>query len=102
MRVNQILKTLDHNLFYDVAIYDVREKTPFYDSVIIATAASLSQMEAAVRYLEKDYSLRGVELAAEWTLIDMGDVVIHLFSPQDRNKYDLDQILSAYFTMKRD
>ncbi len=101
MDVNQILKTLDHNLFHDVAVYDVREKTPFYDSVIIATAPSLTQMEAAIRYLEKDYLIKGIELASEWTLIDLGAVVIHLFSPQDRGKYDLDQILSAYLTMKR-
>ncbi|MDD4212108.1 MAG: ribosome silencing factor [Bacilli bacterium] len=101
MKIENILKTLDHNLFYDVAIYDVREKTPLYDSVIIATSPSFPQMEAAIHYLEKEYTLRGVESGRDWTLIDLGDVIIHLFAPQERDKYALDQILSTYIIRKQ-
>ena len=101
MRIKDILKTLDHNLFDEVATYDVRTKTSLFDSVIIATASSFTQMEAAVHYLEDVYPIRGVELGHDWTLIDLGDVIIHLFAPTEREKYGLDQILSTYSIRKQ-
>ncbi len=102
MQLSTILKALDHNLIEDVALYDVREKTALFDTVLIATIRSYPQMEACVRYLEEVTAIRGAEMGRDWTLIDLGDVIIHLFAPNDRERYGLDQILASYIMKKQD
>lgn len=102
MQLTTILKALDHNLIEDIALYDVREKTALFDTVLIATVGSYSQMEACVRYLEEVVALRGAEMGRDWTLIDLGDTIIHLFAPNDRERFGLDQILASYRMKKQD
>jgi ribosomal silencing factor RsfS len=63
LQLSTILKALDHNLIEDVALYDVREKTALFDTVLIATIRSYPQMEACVRYLEEVTAIRGLKWA---------------------------------------
>lgn len=50
-------------------------------------------MEDEVRYTLKDQGIlpRGVEGPSErWVLIDYGDIVVHIMSPDAREFYDLE------------
>lgn len=91
-KVKAILRAIDHNLVKDVKVYDLRNTTPLYDYVVIATALSPRQMEAAANYIKTGFDLRGIEMGEQWTLADAKDVIVHLFTEEEREKYSLDKL----------
>ena len=89
----------DDNRARDIVLLDLRKATPLVDYFVIATAASRRQSNAIV--IEIDQQMKklgeaklGIEGSEEnrWTLIDYGDFVVHVFSPEDRAYYALEDI----------
>jgi len=85
----------------DVIALDVREVTSFADTVILATGRSDRQVRAitdSVREAARThgFSLLGVEGYQEgrWVLVDLGDVVLHVFQGEVRKLYDLERLWS--------
>jgi len=86
----------------DIVILDVREMTPVFDYFVIASGTSRRQLHAMSEEidhaLEDDLGDRrqGIEGYAEsrWILLDYGDVVIHLFEPDTRDYYALEDLWS--------
>jgi len=84
----------------DVVILDLRELTPMFDYFVIASGTSRRQLHAISE--EIDHALEdrlgdsrlGIEGYDEsrWILLDYGDVVIHLFEPETREYYALEQL----------
>jgi ribosome-associated protein len=81
----------------DVVALDLRAKGHLvgYDYLVLASADSDRQMEAiadAFREALKPEGRRalGQELSPDWLLVDFGDVVVHLFTPERREVYDLE------------
>jgi ribosome-associated protein len=66
---------------------------------VIVTAASRRQSNAIAIEIDQEMKKRGeAKLGLEgsedgrWTLIDYGDFVVHIFSPEDRAYYALEDI----------
>jgi ribosome-associated protein len=85
----------------DVIALDVRKVTSFADTVIIATGRSDRQVRAitdAVREASRaaGLSLLGVEGYDEgrWVLVDLADLVLHVFLAEVRKTYDLERLWS--------
>ena len=93
-RCKQILRAIDHNLVKDVCVYDVRDRSPLYDYVIVSTAVSSKSKEAVISYLRAEFDLRSVEEGEVWTLVDLNDCLVHVFSDEARDAYNLDRILT--------
>ena len=93
-------RTADDNRGRDIVILDLREQTTFFDYFVIVTGTSRRQLHAISEEiddaLEKGMGDRrmGIEGYAEsrWILLDYGDVVIHMFEPETRAYYDLEQL----------
>ena len=85
----------------DVVALDVRELTPFTDTFIIATgmsdrhARSIADAitEAMAKRGEKPLGTEGHE-EGRWVLIDLDDVIVHVFQDEVRRKYDLERLWS--------
>jgi ribosome-associated protein len=105
-RVNQALerarmaaRIADENRAKDVALLDLRQATPLLDFFVIATANSrrlshaiASEIDAEMKKIgERKLGLEGSE-EGRWILIDYGDFVVHIFSPEDRAYYALEEI----------
>jgi ribosome-associated protein len=83
----------------EILLLDLRKSTPLVDFFVIATASSrrqshamASEIDAAMKKLgEAKLGLEGSE-EGRWTLIDYGDFVVHIFSPEDRAYYALEDI----------
>lgn len=83
----------------DVIILDLTAITPEFDYFVIATANSRRQMHAMVdeadRLLEhggyKRKSIEGYD-STPWIVQDYGDVVLHVFLPDARELYDLENL----------
>jgi ribosome-associated protein len=85
----------------DVIALDVREVTSFADTVILATGRSDRQVRAitdAVREASREagLTLLGVEGYDEgrWVLVDLADLVLHIFLAEVRKTYDLERLWS--------
>ena len=93
-------RTADENRGRDIVVLDMREVTPMFDYFVIATGTSRRQLHAMSE--EIDHALEeglgdrrmGIEGYQEshWILLDYGDVVIHLFEPETREFYALEQL----------
>lgn len=83
----------------DILAIDVHEKTSVTDFMIIATAGSSRQVKAlaenvVVTVKEKGLQPIGVEGLdnAEWALVDLGSVVVHVMLQETRSFYDLERL----------
>jgi len=93
-------RTAEDNRGRDIVILDLRQLTAVFDYFVIASGTSRRQLHAMSEEidhaLEDDLGDRrlGIEGYAEshWILLDYGDVVIHLFEPETRKYYALEQL----------
>jgi ribosome-associated protein len=82
-----------------IVILDVREPIVITDYFVICTASSHRQIRTVVDEIERATREMGVkpmrregEGEAGWWLLDYFDVVVHVFSEEDREYYDLERL----------
>jgi ribosome-associated protein len=83
----------------DVVVLDMRGITPLYDFFVLATGTSRRQIHTlaeeidAALHAEGDRRL-GIEgyEASRWVVQDYGDVVVHVFDPDTREYYALEDL----------
>ena len=83
----------------DIALLDISRTATFTDYFVIATAQSPLQFSALAEYLEKEFKPEGHDLrhregspASGWMLLDFGDIIVHIFSPDQRAYYRLEEL----------
>ena len=79
----------------DVRVYDVTSLTPFMDSMIVCSTTNIRQNKDRLReagYLG-DMHIEG-DSGSKWLLIDLKEVVVHLFVNEERQVYNLDRLYS--------
>ncbi len=83
----------------DVIEIDVRGKTSVCDYMVVASGTSTRHVKSiadeVVKYAKRlDCQPLGVEgeREAEWVLVDLGDVVVHVFLPRIREFYALERL----------
>jgi len=83
----------------DVVILDMRGITPLYDFFVLATGTSRRQIhtiseevDAGLRDVgDRRLAIEGYE-ASSWIVQDYGDVMVHVFNPQTREYYALEDL----------
>ena len=95
----QVLTALDELKAKDVHEIDVRGKTSIADILIIASGTSTRHVKSladeVVRFAKKAGMLPlGVEgqREAEWVLVDLGDIIVHVMLPRIREFYGLERL----------
>ena len=85
----------------DVKVLDLQELTAFTDYFLMMSGNSIRQTQAiadaVVRRLKEEGqrpSHREGYAKGEWILLDYSDFVVHVFSPQKREFYDLERLWS--------
>jgi ribosome-associated protein len=79
-----------------IVILDLRGRHSLFDYFVIATAQGERQAsvvgDEAMRYARQHQLFRHLEAAPDWVCGDFGDVVLHVFSPEARQFYDLEHL----------
>ena len=95
----QVLAALDELKAKDVKEIDVRGKTSIADILIIASGTSTRHVKSladeVVKFVKKAGMMPlGVEgqREAEWVLVDLGDIVVHIMLPRIREFYGLERL----------
>ena len=94
-----VLKQLDDDQAQEIVTIDLEGKTSIADHMVIASGRSTRQVASMAQKLAETVKKEGfgpVKLeglpAADWVLIDAGDVVVHLFRPEVRSFYNLERM----------
>ncbi len=84
----------------DILLLDIRKQAPFADYFVIATATSERQskslVDTLVDTLRQKARIRPLFIEGEsysgWQLLDYGQVIVHIFSPELRDYYRLEEL----------
>ena len=97
-----VLKVLDENTAQDTITIDIKGKSSVADAMIVTCGRSNRHVGALADYVVKELKENGhrplgVEgmIGNDWVLVDMGDLIIHIFRPEVRAFYNLEKIWSV-------
>ncbi len=83
----------------DILVMDMRGITPLYDFFVLITGNSRRQIHSITEEIDaamhacgdKRLGIEGYE-ASKWVVQDYGDVVVHVFDPDTRTYYSLEEL----------
>ncbi len=95
-----VARTADDFKGKDILVLDMQQITPLVDYFVIVTANSVRQMRAMGEEVNRIMKLRGRGKAlsegenpnTQWLLYDYGDVVLHVFTPEGRDLFQLENL----------
>lgn len=80
---------------------DIHELSDFTDFFVICTGTTDRMIQAladaVIEKIRQDHKMKGSmegESQDGWVLLDYGDIIVHLFSPDRRNYYRLEELWS--------
>ncbi|MDD7735198.1 MAG: ribosome silencing factor [Bacilli bacterium] len=99
-KLSLILKAIEDKKGEDIVSLDVEERSPFFSNVIIATISNTRQGQAIAEEISKvldniSEPIKNIEgkKDSSWILIDAGDIIVHLFTPSERIRINLENLL---------
>lgn len=101
MELNDIvLKAIDEKKGFDIRDYDTTQLTPFMDHMIVASTNNIRQNNAIAQNIKdrlRENGYRGSMRQegtpeSKWLLLDLKEVVVHLFVHDERQVYQLDRL----------
>jgi ribosome-associated protein len=94
-----LVSVLEDKKGENIVLLDVTGITSFTDYFIICDGSSTRLLNALAESLDRaartEFSLHSrIEGKSDdgWILLDMGDIVVHLFAPDQRKYYDLEEL----------
>jgi ribosome-associated protein len=94
--------TLDDKKARDIVVIDLHGKSTMADAMIIATGFSSTHVRALAEQVMQRLQVAGCYPVAaegmaegEWVLIDNPYVIVHIFRPEIRAKYNLERLWEA-------
>lgn len=95
------VKTLEDMKGIDIVSLDIKKMSTIADYMLVVTGTSSRHVksiadEVAKRCKDKGVDIRGMEgeEQAEWVLLDLGDVIVHVMQASVRKLYDLESLWS--------
>lgn len=100
-RIENIKTILEDKKADNVEIFDLTSKDYLVDYVVIASTLNPKHANALLDHLKIDLKPKGEEFLRvdedeDWTIIDLGDIFIHLMSEKYRIKYSLEEFLATF------
>ena len=97
-RLEKIISVLDKNKAEAIESFDLKEKNYFVDYAIIASSLGSKHTIALLDHLKNalkpEENFNNVDESGDWIVIDLGDVLIHIMTPEYRTKYDMEKFLA--------
>ncbi len=92
-------RTLRDHKARDVTVLDLRKIHPLYDYFVIGTGTSRRQIHTLAEEVDDAVKAvgdarRGIEgyQASKWIVQDYGDILVHVFDPDTRGYYNLEEL----------
>ncbi|MEL7657831.1 MAG: ribosome silencing factor [Bacillota bacterium] len=85
----------------DVVIIDIKEKSSFADYFVIASGGSERQVGTLADEIEDQFAKEGIltrsvegKKTSGWILMDFGDVIVNIFTTEQRDRYNIEKVWS--------
>jgi ribosome-associated protein len=100
-RLKRIEELLDEKKAENIEVVDLTNKGYIVDGVIIATALNNKHSISLLGHLKDTLKPLGeeflrIEEDGEWSVIDMGDILIHIMVEDYREKYNIEEFLEDF------
>lgn len=99
--MDAVVAAAEEKKAHDIVALDIRGVSLVADYFVICSGNSDTQVLAIATEIRKlvdklGVQIRGIEgeKTARWVLIDLGDVVVHIFHREDREYYNIEKIWS--------
>ena len=101
-RIKQIIEILDDKKAKEIEAINLTNKDYIADHVIIATTLNAKHAYALLGHLKDILKPLGeeflrIETTDEWSVIDLGDIFIHLMNQNCREKYQPEDLLTTQY-----
>ena len=94
-----VLKTLDSKQGENIITIDMSQASPFTDYFVITTAKNLRHAQSLAESLEEEVEKNGFETRlregdkdSSWVLVDLNEVIVHIFLQETREMYRLEAL----------
>ncbi|TVP94803.1 MAG: ribosome silencing factor [Acholeplasmatales bacterium] len=98
-KIHVVIEALEDLKLQDILIYDMRERSPFFEYFILSTATNVRQLQAAVKHLKDHLSAASLEQPViegaqsnAWVLMDAKDIVVNIFTKEERLYYNIEKM----------
>lgn len=92
-------KTLDDKLAENIVCIDMRNANPFNDYFVICTSKNLRHAQSLAEFVEEEAFKQGYDVRVKegdkespWVLVDLNEVVVHIFLQEARDMYRLEAL----------
>ena len=99
-RIKKIVNVLDSHKAEDIEVFDLTDKGYITNQVIIATALNTRHSIALLSHLKDELKPEEefvrTEEDGDWTIVNLGDILIHIMTQSHRDTYSLEQFLATF------
>lgn len=97
-----VVEALENIKGRDILVYNVERLSAIFERVVIASGDSTRQVKALADNVARELKALGAKVRsiegqgnAEWMLVDLGDIVVHVMLPRIREFYGLERLWSV-------
>jgi ribosome-associated protein len=97
-----VLAWLDEAKAENVVTIDIKHKSSLGDYMVIASGRSDRHVGAVAEQIQRKLKEEGLGKAriegqahCDWVVIDIGDIIVHVFRPEVREFYNLEKMWAA-------
>lgn len=96
-----VIDALEDMKAKDIVVLDVKPLTSVADLMVVASGTSNRHVKSIADRIREKAREAGIkplgvegEEAAEWVLVDLADIIVHVMQPETRRFYDLEKLWS--------
>lgn len=98
-KLDIVLDAVEDKKAVDIQVIDLTEVTLIADYFVVCSGTSNIHIKSIVDGVIEKMKQNGVKnkqmegySQARWVLLDYGDVVVHVFAPEEREYYDIESL----------
>ncbi len=98
-RIEAIVELLDSKKAEEIEVFDLDKVDYIASRVVLANSLGGKHTEALFEHLKNTLKPLGEEflvsdVSDHWVVTDLGDIIIHIMTPEYREKYSMEAFLS--------
>lgn len=97
--LNIVCRTLDEKQAEDIVMIDMRSVNPYSDWYVVCTAKNVRHAMSLCEFTEQEAEKNGYPVRlregdrdSNWLLLDLNEVVVHVFTDDARSFYRLEKL----------